>query len=154
MNANAKQARLIALFAHAHRLASVSVWLSFLAILVFLVFGTLSSLAQFRQNGLIYALFYYVPYVLIGLTVPFSLYQAFLLYRYRIVQFYILSIVLLTGFLLPLTALIFWLMGASVSALMTLFLALIAWFSMPFLFRVNLARYLNFLKEQQNDTHT
>ena len=146
-------ARLIALFTHAHRLANISVWLSFLAILVFVLFGTLSSMGQFRQNMLIYGLFYYLPYGLIALTVPMSLYQAFLLYRYRIVQFYILSIVLLTGFLLPLTAFVFWLMEAYVSAAMTLFLAMVAWFAMPFLFRVNLVRYLNFLKEQQNDTH-
>lgn len=141
--------RLTALFAHAHRLSRISTGLSYTAIAVFCVFGTLSSMAVFRQNTLVYWAFHYLPYLLIAISVPISLYQAFLLHRYRVIQFYILAIVLLTGFLLPLTGLVFWINKANVSAFMTWFLTMIAWFAMPFLFRVNLGRYLKFLQEKE-----
>lgn len=141
-------ARQIAIFQHAHRLAQVGVWLGFLAILVFCVFGTLSSMAQFRQNTFVYLAFHYLPYLLVVLSVPISLYHAFLLFRYRIMQPFILTIVLLTGVGLAVATLVYWLMGATSAGFMSLFLTIIAWFAMPFLFRVNLARYLKFLKDK------
>lgn len=139
--------RLIELFTNAQKLSQVSIYLGYLAIIAFCVFGTLASMASFRQNGLVYWAFHYLPYVLIGVSVPISLYHAFLMFRYRIMQAFILSIVLLTGVLLPLVALGFWLFGNVIGAFMSLFLAMIAWFAMPFLFRVNIKRYLKFLTE-------
>lgn len=139
--------RLIELFTNAQKLSQVSIYLGYLAIIAFCVFGTLASMASFRQSTLVYWAFHYLPYVLIGISVPISLYQAFLMFRYRIMQAFILTIVLLTGVLLPLVALGFWLFGNVIGAFMSLFLAMIAWFAMPFLFRVNIKRYLNFLTE-------
>ncbi|OOR87783.1 hypothetical protein B0181_09500 [Moraxella caviae] len=131
-------------------LANLSVRLGLAAIVCFCVFGTLASLAAFKDSALVYYAFHYLPYALIAVSIPISLYHAFLLARYRIIQAGILKTVLAVGVGLLMFALaIFIRQGAGVVFFMGLFLAMIAWFGMPFLFRVNFKKFLTFL-EQSN----
>lgn len=135
------------------KLANLSVYLGFLAIGCFCVFGTLASMANFKDSTLIYWAFHYLPYVLIGCSIPISLYHGFILARYRIVQAGVLLMVLCVG----LGMLIFSLgvglfQGASTLFFMSLFLTMVAWFGMPFLFRVNLKKFLKFLQDNTATT--
>ena len=140
-----------AVISHAIKLANVSVCLGLVAIACFVVFGTLASLPQFKDSTVIYLAFHYLPYVLIGLSIPISLYQVFLLWRYRIVQMGILAIIMGVGVGLFMFALgAFVLQGKSTTFFMSLFLAMIAWFAMPFLFRVNFKKFLTFLQQIGN----
>lgn len=140
-----------AVIRYAIKLANVSVCLGLVAIACFVVFGTLASLPQFKDSTVIYLAFHYLPYVLIGLSIPISLYQVFLLWRYRIVQMGILAIIMGVGVGLFLFALgAFVLQGKSTTFFMSLFLAMIAWFAMPFLFRVNFKKFLTFLQQIGN----
>lgn len=126
--------------------AKISVSLNLLAVVCFCVFGTLSSMVRFHDSTVMYLLFHYLPYLLIGLSMPISLYHAFILARYRIIQRGILGLVLVVGLGLLFTAGVLLLKnGADTTAFMTLFLAMIAWFGMPFLFRVNFNKFLTFL---------
>lgn len=127
--------RFIAVFEQAKRLTAVSILLGVLAILLFLVFGTLSSLKVFADKTWVYVGFHYLPYALIGLSIPISLYHVFLSIRYRIIQLRILLIMVMLGVGL---------------LLVSPFMAMVSWFSMPYLFRVNFGRYLNFLKNLPN----
>lgn len=129
------------------KLSNISVYLGMLAIGCFCVFGTLASMASFKDSQLIYVAFHYLPYVLIGLSMPISLYHVFILARYRIVQSGILQLILAVGFGLLLFALVMWLRQATIMFFMSVFLAMVAWFAMPFLFRVNLKKFLKFLQD-------
>lgn len=129
------------------KLSNISVYLGILAIGCFCVFGTLASMASFKDSQLIYVAFHYLPYVLIGLSMPISLYHVFVLARYRIVQSGILQLILAVGFGLLLFALVMWLRQATIMFFMSVFLAMVAWFAMPFLFRVNLKKFLKFLQD-------
>lgn len=134
---------------HAITLANVSVYLGLAAIVAFCAFGTLASMASFRDSSVIYYAFHYLPYILIGISMPLSLYHAWLLIRYRIVDFSIISMILLTGVgLLGFTLIRLVMSGMDTAFFMGLFLAMIAWFGMPFLFRVNLRKFLAFLEEK------
>lgn len=127
---------LITLTQNALKLAKVSIALGCLAIGCFLVFGTLASMAHFKDSTLIYYCFHYLPYVLIGLSVPISLYQAFLLWRYRLIQQGILVMALLVAVIL---------------SVFVPFMGVVAWFALPYLFKVNLTRFLKFLNEKTDD---
>ncbi len=137
-----------AVIRYAIKLANVSVCLGLVAIACFVVFGTLASLPKFKDSTVIYLAFHYLPYGLIWLSIPISLYQVFLLWRYRIVQMGILAIIMGVGVGLFLFALgAFVMQGKSTTFFMSLFLAMIAWFAMPFLFRVNFKKFLTFLQQ-------
>lgn len=138
---------LICRIQEAIKLANISVYLGMGAVGCFCVFGTLASMASFKDSQLIYIAFHYLPYVLIGLSMPISLYHVFILARYRIVQSGILKLILAVGFGLLLFALAMWLKQATTAFFMSVFLAMVAWFAMPFLFRVNLKKFLNFLQD-------
>lgn len=132
---------------HALRLANISVYLGLLAVVCFCVFGTLASLPAFKDSTLIYLAFHYLTYALIGLSMPLNMYQIFLLWRYRIIQPAILLIVTTVGVGLLLFAVVSLLVqGVGEAFFMGLFLAMIAWFAMPFLFRVNFKKFLTFLQ--------
>lgn len=146
MSQTPKSPHLITLFANAQKQASLGVYLGYLAIIAFCVFGTLASMANFKDSTWIYWGFHYLPYALIGLSIPFSLYHAFLMARYRIMQFMILVIMLGFGLALPLASVIFYFKGQTGNSSMSLFIAMIAWFAMPYLFRVNIKRFLQFLQ--------
>lgn len=141
--------RIIAIISSAITLSVISVRLGLTAVVCFCVFGTLASMANFKDNTLIYWAFHYLPYLLIGLSMPISLYHAFILGRYRIIDGGILAMIFLVGVGLLFFALIMHLSRQSMAFYMSLFLAMIAWFGMPFLFRVNLKKFLNFLKNQE-----
>lgn len=130
-----KNTPLITLITHAIKLSQASIGLGLLAILCFLIFGTLASLERFRDNTPLYLAFYYLPYILIGLSIPISLYHVFLLYRYRLIQTGILIMVMLLALVL---------------SVLVPFMGAVAWFAMPFLFKTNLNRFLNFLKKSNN----
>lgn len=138
--------RLMALTTHAITLAKISIRLGWLAVAVFLVFGTLASLPAFKDSALIYWAFYYLPHLLVGLSIPISLYHLFILSRYRIIQLGILKMLMAVGFGLLLFALLMGLQQHSVAFSMSLFLAMVVWFGMPYLFLVNFKKYLSFLQ--------
>lgn len=144
---NANNDRLIALFTTAQKQTKIAIYLGYLAIVCFGVFGTLASMESFKDNMIIYWCFHYLPYILIGLSIPTSLYHTFLMYRYRIIQFMILVIMLGFGIALPLASLIFYVKDNSGMGAMALFVAMIAWFAMPYLFKVNIKRFLDFLNK-------
>ncbi len=128
--------------------ATLSTYLGFLAILVFCVFGTLASMAKFKDSILIYYAFHFLPYVLISLSIPLSLHHLFLLWRYRIIQLGIIMILLIIGLgSLLITVILGVIQGAGVAFFMSLFLTMISWFGMPFLFKVNFKKFLAFLNQ-------
>lgn len=144
-NPQPKHQKIIQVITQAIGLANVSVYLGYGAIVCFCVFGTLASMATFKDSGVVYWAFHYLPYVLIGLSMPISLYHLFILGRYRIIQKGILKMILVVGMGLLAFAFAMAIKGWAVAFYMSLFLAMIAWFGMPFLFRVNLKKFLNFL---------
>ncbi|OBX50896.1 hypothetical protein A9Z60_03050 [Moraxella nonliquefaciens] len=141
---------MIQLITQAIVLANISVYLGYGAIVCFCVFGTLASMATFKDSGVVYWAFHYLPYVLIGLSMPISLYHLFILGRYRIIQKSILKIILMMGVGLLAFAFAMAIKGWAVAFYMSLFLAMVVWFGMPFLFRVNLKKFLDFLNHSPN----
>lgn len=142
-------------FNHALTLAKFTVWLGILAVICFCVFGTLASMAHFKDSTVVYYAFHYLPYLLIAISIPISLYHLFLLHRYRIVDGIILLILLMVGLGLLAFALISYAIGnASIVFFMSLFLAMIAWFGMPFLIKVNLQKFLSFLQDKSTHNHS
>lgn len=130
------------------RLANASVYLGMAAIICFGAFGTLASMNQFKDSTLIYYAFHYLPYTLISLSIPISLLHALFLWRYRIMQGGILITIIGTAMGLVLFMLGGYVInGTDTAFFMSLFLAMIAWFAMPYVFRVNLRKFLNFLQD-------
>lgn len=148
MNTNPapQKQRLSTLITHAIKLSDVAVYLGMLAVVVFLAFGTLASMARFKDSMLIYGAFHYLPYVLIGLSVPISLYLWLILFRYRIIQAGILWLMMALGLGgAVVCGLLYAIGGADVRFFMGVFLVMMVWFGMPYLFRVNLKKFLTFL---------
>lgn len=134
------------------RLANISIYLGLIAIACFVVFGTLASMTNFKDSTLIYYSFHYLPYVLIGFSIPISLFHVLFLRRYHIVQGGILFVILITAISLVLFALgVYAVAGMTTNFFMAVFLAMMAWFAMPYVFRVNLKKFLNFLQDKQKD---
>ncbi|MFL1732875.1 hypothetical protein [Moraxella oculi] len=137
------------------RLANISIYLGMAAIACFAAFGTLASMAHFKDNMVIYRAFHYLPYALVGLSIPISLFHVFFLGRYRIMQGGILILMLLTAMSLTLFSLInYAIYGSTKTFFMAVFLAMVAWFAMPYVFRVNLKKFLNFLQQIPSNTPT
>ena len=138
-------------FDQAIRQATLSVRFGFGAIVCFCIFGTLASLPMFKDSIWIYYAFHYLPYALIAMTMPISLYHGFLLMRYRVMDGSILAVILATGMvLLGFTVVWGFSIGMDTVFFMALFLAMIAWFGMPFLFRFNLQKFASFLEEKSS----
>ncbi|UNU72518.1 hypothetical protein LU293_05180 [Moraxella nasovis] len=138
------------------RFANISIFLGIMAIGSFFILGTLASLNAFKDSMGVYLAFHYLPYVLVGLSIPISLYHVFLLGRYHIIQKSILRLILGVGIgLFGFTLAVFIAQGSSIVFFMSLFLTMIAWFGMPFVFRVNFKRFLTFLthSSKQTDHH-
>lgn len=125
----------IQLIRQAQMLNKYSIYLTYLAIAAFLIFGTLKSLPAFQQSETLYQLFHFVPYGLIGLTIPLSCYVAFILWRYRLSQPSMLALCLGMGFGL---------------FLISSYVALAAWIGVAFMFKANLKRFFTFLDEKQH----
>lgn len=126
---------IIRLIEQAQRLNQWSIYLIYLAIALFLLFGTLKSLSQFKDSHTVYTLFHWVPYGLVALTIPLSCYVAFILYRYRLSQPSMLALCIGLGF------------GLFV---ISSYVALSAWIGVAFMFKANLTRFFNFIRESHH----
>lgn len=129
----------------AQRANQLAIYLIYAAIFAFVVFGTIASIKAFHDSQLLYQLFYNLPYALVALTIPVSLYNAFIIYRYRLNQASMVimtigvsSIVLLGGLLFADTA----------------WLGLSCWVGVAFLFKVSFKRFFNFLDVANTDKET
>lgn len=124
----------------AQRVNQIAIYLIYAAILAFMVFGTIASIKMFHDNQLLYRLFFNLPYALIALTIPITLYDAFIIYRYRLNQASMVvmtigvsSIILIGGLLFADTA----------------WLGLASWLGVAFLFKVSFKRFFNFLEAEE-----
>ncbi len=129
----------------AQRANQIAIYLIYAAIFAFMVFGTIASIKTFHDNQLLYQLFYNLPYALVALTIPITLYDAFVVYRYRLNQPSMIamsvgvsSIILLGGLLFADTA----------------WLGLSCWVGVAFLFKVSFKRFFNFLDVANTDKET
>ena len=120
----------------AQRANQLAIYLIYAAIIAFMVFGTIASIKMFHDNTLLYRLFFNLPYALIAITIPITLYDAFIIYRYRLSQqsmvimaIGVSSLVLIGGLLFADTA----------------WLGLSCWLGVAFLFKANFKRFFNFL---------
>ncbi len=121
----------------AQRANQIAIYLIYAAIIAFMVFGTIASIKMFHDNQLLYRLFFNLPYALIALTIPLTLYDAFIIYRYRLNQASMVimtigvsSIILIGGLLFADTA----------------WLGLASWLGVAFLFKVSFKRFFDFLE--------
>ena len=70
----------------AQRANQIAIYLIYAAIVAFMVFGTIASIKAFHDNQLLYQLFYNLPYALVAITIPITIYDALVIYRYRLNQ--------------------------------------------------------------------
>lgn len=120
----------------AQRANQIAIYMLYVAILAFMVFGTIASIKMFHDNQLLYRLYFNLPYVLIALTIPITLYDALVIYRYRLNQpsmialsIGVSTVVLIGGLLFADTA----------------WLGLSCWLGVAFLFKSNFKRFFDFL---------
>ena len=125
----------------AQRANQIAIYLIYAAILAFMVFGTIASIKAFHDNQLLYQLFYNLPYALVALTIPITIYNALVIYRYRLNQPSMIAmsvgvstIILLGGLLFADTA----------------WLGLACWLGVAFLFKVSFKRFFNFLETEED----
>ncbi len=132
----------IKLLRDAQKMNKLSILCIVLAIFAFVVFGTLASLKMFHGSKQMYWLFHYLPYILVGLTIPFTLYQAFLVYRYRLSQPSMLVTSVGGASLLLIICLRFSLSD-------WLWLAMSAWIGVAYWFQATFRRFFNFIEAKQ-----
>lgn len=120
----------------AQRANTIAIYLIYAAIIAFVVFGTIASIKAFHDNQLLYQLFYNLPYALIALTIPLTLYDAFIIYRYRLNQASMVMMTIGVSSLLLTGGLLF---------ADTAWLGLASWLGVAFLFKVSFKRFFNFL---------
>ena len=125
----------------AQRVNQIAIYLIYAAILAFMVFGTIASIKAFHDNQLLYQLFYNLPYALVALTIPITIYDALVIYRYRLNQpsmiamsIGVSTVILLGGLLFADTA----------------WLGLACWLGVAFLFKVSFKRFFNFLETEED----
>ena len=125
----------------AQRANQIAIYLIYAAIVAFMVFGTTASIKAFHDNQLLYQLFYNLPYALVALTIPITIYDALVIYRYRLNQpsmiamsIGVSSIILVGGLLFADTA----------------WLGLSCWLGVAFLFKVSFKRFFNFLDAEKD----
>ncbi|MGP4951112.1 hypothetical protein ACTXGO_02920 [Psychrobacter sp. T6-1] len=125
----------------AQRANQIAIYMLYVAILAFMVFGTIASIKMFHDNQLLYRLYFNLPYVLIALTIPITLYDALVIYRYRLNQpsmialsIGVSTVVLIGGLLFADTA----------------WLGLSCWLGVAFLFKSNFKRFFDFLAIEDN----
>lgn len=123
----------------AQRANQIAIYLLYAAIIAFMVFGTIASIKMFHDSALLYRLFFNLPYALIALTIPITLYDALVIYRYRLSQasMVIMSIGVSTIILI----------GGLIFA-DTAWLGLSCWLGVAFLFKSNFKRFFDFLALQ------
>ena len=121
----------------AQRANQIAVYLIYTAIIAFMVFGTIASIKAFHDNQLLYQLFYNLPYALVALTIPLTLYNAFIIYRYRLNQSSMVIMTIGVSSILLIGGLLF---------ADTAWLGLASWLGVAFLFKVSFKRFFNFLE--------
>jgi hypothetical protein len=126
----------------AQKANKIAIVMSCIALAAFVIFGTIASIKMFHDNQLLYRLYYNVPFILIALTIPITLYNAFIVYRYRLSQ---TSMVIMT---VGVSSII--LLGGMIFA-DTVWLGLSCWLGVAFLFQVSFKRFFDFL-EAENET--
>ena len=124
----------------AQRANQLAVYFIYAAILAFMVFGTIASIKAFHDNQLLYQLFYNLPYALVTLTIPITLYDAFVIYRYRLSQ---TSMVIMT---IGVSTII---LIASLLLADAAWLGLSCWLGVAFLFKSNFKRFFDFLETEK-----
>lgn len=125
----------------AQTLNRFAIYAIYAAIVAFIIFGTIASMKAYRDSDVLYMLFYYLPYVLVGLTVPITLYNAFIILRYRLNQPSMVAISIGLALIITLVSLLFSLSG-------WLWLGIAAWMGAAFLFSANFKRFFKFINEQ------
>ena len=125
----------------AQTLNRYAIYAIYVAIAAFIIFGTIASLKAYRDSDVLYKLFYYLPYVLVGLTVPITLYNAFIILRYRLNQPSMVAISIGLALIITVVSLLFSLSG-------WLWLGIAAWMGAAFLFSANFKRFFKFIDEQ------
>lgn len=121
----------------AQRANQIAIYLIYAAIIAFMVFGTVASIKAFHDNQLLYRLFFNLPYALIALTIPLTLYDAFIIYRYRLNQSSMVIMTIGVSSILLIGGLLF---------ADTAWLGLASWLGVAFLFKVSFQRFFNFLE--------
>lgn len=119
----------------AKALNQLSIYLIYVAMVCFLGFGTLASLPSLHDSSLVYGLFHYLPYALVGLGIPLNVFVAFVLYRYRLSQASMIGLCLVMS---------------SALFVISVYVALASWMGVAFLFRANLTRFFKFLAQTAN----
>lgn len=125
----------------AQKANQISVYMICAALGAFVIFGTLASVKVFHDNQLLYRLFYNLPFILVALTIPITLYNAFIIYRYRLSQ---TSMVIMT---IGVSTII--LIGGLLFA-DTAWLGLASWLGVAFLFKVSFKRFFSFLEAEED----
>lgn len=120
----------------AQRANQIAIYLIYAAILAFVVFGTIASIKAFHDNQLLYQLFYNLPYALVALTIPITLYDALVIYRYRLNQPSMIAMSIGVSTIILVGELLF---------SDTAWLGLSCWLGVAFLFKVTFKRFFNFL---------
>ena len=124
----------------AQRANQLAIYLIYAAILAFMVFGTIASIKAFHDNQLLYQLFYNLPYALVALTIPITIYDALVIYRYRLNQPSMIAMSIGVSTLILLGGLLF---------ADTAWLGLACWLGVAFLFKVSFKRFFNFLDAEE-----
>ena len=121
----------------AQRANQIAIYLIYAAILAFMVFGTIASIKAFHDNQLLYRLFYNLPYALVALTIPITIYDALVVYRYRLNQPSMIAMSIGVSTIILVGGLLF---------ADTVWLGLSCWLGVAFLFKVSFKRFFNFLE--------
>lgn len=121
----------------AQRVNQIAIYLIYAAILAFIVFGTVASIKAFHDNQLLYRLFYNLPYALVALTIPLTVYDALVVYRYRLNQPSMIAMSIGVSTIILVGGLFF---------ADTAWLGLSCWLGVAFLFKVSFKRFFNFLE--------
>ena len=125
----------------AQRVNQIAIYLIYGAILAFVVFGTIASIKAFHDNQLLYQLFYNLPYALVALTIPITIYDALVIYRYRLNQPSMIALSIGVSTIILIGELLF---------SDTAWLGLSCWLGVAFLFKVTFKRFFNFLEIQED----
>ncbi|MEN6669608.1 hypothetical protein AAJP47_04440 [Psychrobacter sp. B38] len=125
----------------AQRINQIAIYLIYAAILAFVVFGTIASIKAFHDNQLLYQLFYNLPYALVALTIPITIYDALVIYRYRLNQPSMIALSIGVSTII--------LVGELILS-NTAWLGLSCWLGVAFLFKVTFKRFFNFIEMQED----
>jgi hypothetical protein len=125
----------------AQRANQIAIYLIYAALFAFVVFGTIASIKAFHDNQLLYQLFYNLPYALVALTIPITVYDALVIYRYRLNQPSMIALSIGVSTIILIGGLLF---------ADTVWLGLASWLGVAFLFKVTFKRFFNYLEVQED----